>query len=76
MKSYMADSSRTLLIQLKNEQALTLVKQLESLELITILEENVKDAKPKLSTKYRGKMPIEVFSGIQTDQILKQIDGY
>ena len=72
----MTPSDHIIIIQIHNEKAMPLIKQLESLELITILEENVQPAKPTLSTKYRGKLPAEVYSSIQTSQILKQIDGY
>jgi|LauGreDrversion4_2_1035121.scaffolds.fasta_scaffold08137_5 hypothetical protein len=72
----MTPSDHIIIIQIHNEKAMPLIKQLESLELITILEENVQPAKPSLSAKYRGKLPAEVYSSIQTSQILKQIDGY
>ncbi|MFN3445808.1 MAG: hypothetical protein ACK44D_08715 [Bacteroidia bacterium] len=46
-----------LLIEVKSTKALELIHQLENLSLISILEENIALRKPKLSEKYRGKLP-------------------
>lgn len=72
----MAKPEHIIMLQVNHEKAMPLIRQLESLELVTILEENVQPGRPALSSKYRGKMSAEVYSGIQTTQILKQIDGY
>lgn len=72
----MAKSEHTILLQINNDKAIPLIRQLESLDLVKILEENVQSTKPLLSSKYKGKLPSEVYSSIQTSQILKQIDGY
>lgn len=45
---------RTITIELRNERALTLIRELEALQLIRIIPENVSRKKEKLSDKYRG----------------------
>lgn len=44
----------TMLIQLTNQRAVGLLHELEELNLIKVLEENIKPMKTKLSDKYRG----------------------
>ncbi|MVN21711.1 hypothetical protein [Mucilaginibacter arboris] len=44
----------TMLIQLTNQKAAGLLRELEELNLIKVLEENRLDEKTKLSDKYRG----------------------
>lgn len=44
----------TMLIQLTNQKAVGLLRELEELHLIKVLEENILVKKPKLSDKYRG----------------------
>jgi hypothetical protein len=54
-----------LLIEVKSVKALELIHQLENLSLISILEENIALRKPKLSEKYRGKLPYAELKGIK-----------
>lgn len=54
-----------LLIEVKSVKALELIHQLENLSLISILEENIALRKPKLSEKYRGKLPSTELQGIK-----------
>lgn len=58
-------SDNTVLIQLNNPKALAVIKELEALDLIDVLEENIVSEKPKLSEKYRGKLPAYVAEQIQ-----------
>ena len=44
----------TLLIQITNQKALGLLRELEELDLIKVLKGNKKAPKTKLSDKYRG----------------------
>lgn len=44
----------TMLIQLTNQKAAGLLHKLEELHLIKVLKENISEAKPKLSDKYKG----------------------
>lgn len=71
----MNSSEHTMLIQVTSEKALGLLRQLESLELIKVLEENVQHTKPRLSHKYRGKLPSGVIA-VRTNQTIKKLDGY
>lgn len=54
-----------LLIEVKSLKALELIHQLENLSLISILEENVALRKPKLSEKYRSKLPSAELQGVE-----------
>ncbi len=55
----------TLIVQIKSEKAYNLLKSLESLDVIKILE---KDERPsqKLSEKYAGKLPWDVADMLQS----------
>lgn len=44
----------TILIQLTNQKAMGLLHELEELQLIKVLNENLVQARPKLSDKYKG----------------------
>ncbi len=44
----------TMLIQLTNQKAVKLLRELEELHLIKVLKENIVPASPKLSDKYKG----------------------
>ncbi len=44
----------TMLIQLTNQKAAELLRELEELHLIKVLKENIAPDKPKLSDKYKG----------------------
>jgi hypothetical protein len=45
---------KTILIQLTNQKAVKLLRELEKLRLIKVLKENIILTKPKLSEKYKG----------------------
>ena len=44
----------TMLIQLTNQKAAGLLRELEELRLIKVLKENIEPVKTKLSDKYKG----------------------
>jgi hypothetical protein len=44
----------TMLIQLTNQKAARLIRELEELHLIKVLKENIEPANTKLSDKYKG----------------------
>ncbi|MCU0422815.1 MAG: hypothetical protein MUC81_08400 [Bacteroidia bacterium] len=50
----------TMLIHVNNPKALGLLRELEAMGLIAVIEENLPIIKPKLSDKYKGKLPSEV----------------
>jgi len=61
----------TMLIQLTNQKAEGLLKEMEQLHLIKVLDKNIAGAKPKLSDKYRGSISKE--QGEQLNEHIKQI---
>jgi hypothetical protein len=63
--NFMNAPDHVLLIEVKSVKALELIHQLENLSLISILEENIALRKPKLSEKYRGKLPYAELKGIK-----------
>jgi len=63
-------SDNTVLIQLNNPKALAVIKELEALDLIDVLEENIVSEKPKLSDKYRGKLPAYVAEHVTKIELL------
>ena len=44
----------TMLIQLTNQKAAGLIRELEELHLIKVLKENIRPVKTRLSDKYKG----------------------
>lgn len=54
----------TLIIQLTNQKAYKLLKQLEDLHLIRVLKKNVQ-SKHRLSEKYAGKLPADIADELQ-----------
>jgi hypothetical protein len=50
----------TMLIEVLDSKTIGLIRELEKLNLIKVLEESLPDTKPKLSDKYRGKIPLHV----------------
>jgi hypothetical protein len=44
----------TMIIQLTNQKAAGLIRELEELHLIKVLKENIEPVKTKLSEKYKG----------------------
>jgi hypothetical protein len=54
----------TMLIQLTNQKAFKLLRQLEELNLIKVLKENFGEGQ-NLSKKYAGKLPVEVARDMQ-----------
>lgn len=54
----------TLIIQLTNQKAYKLLKQLEDLHLIRVLKKNVQ-SKHRLSEKYAGKLPSDIADELQ-----------
>ncbi len=54
----------TLIIQLTNQKAYKLLKQLEDLHLIRVLKKNIQSTQ-KLSEKYAGKLPADVADQLQ-----------
>lgn len=53
----------TLLIQLTNQKAAGIIRELEELKLIKVLKKNIKPSKVKLSQKYKGamqKQPLDI----------------
>lgn len=44
----------TMIIQLTNQKAAGLIRELEELHLIKVLKENIEPVKTKLSDKYKG----------------------
>lgn len=57
----------TMLIEVIDSKTIGLLRELEKLNLIKVLEENLPDNKPKLSAKYRGKLPIEVADNLKSN---------
>ena len=57
----------TLLIEVTDNRVLGLLKELEKLNLIKVLEENLPDNKPKLSEKYRSKLPVELIDMLKSN---------
>jgi len=49
----------TMIIQLTNQKAAGLIRELEELHLIKVLKENITPAKTKLSEKYKGMISKE-----------------
>lgn len=54
----------TLIIQLTNQKAYKLLKQLEDLHLIRVLKKNIQPSQ-KLSEKYAGKLPADIADELQ-----------
>ncbi|HRY33573.1 MAG TPA: hypothetical protein P5531_11445 [Bacteroidales bacterium] len=54
----------TLIIQLTNQKAYKLLKQLEDLHLIRVLKKNIQSTQ-KLSEKYAGKLPSDIADELQ-----------
>ena len=44
----------TLVIELKNRKAISLLRDMEELDLIKVIKEDISPIKPKLSEKYRN----------------------
>lgn len=49
----------TMIIQLTNQKAAGLIRELEELHLIKVIKENIAPAKTKLSEKYKGMISKE-----------------
>jgi hypothetical protein len=62
----MDNLDNTLLIEVTDSKTIGLIRELEKLNLIKVLEENLPDTKPKLSHKYRGKIPVNVAEQMKT----------
>jgi hypothetical protein len=63
----------TILIQLTNQKAAGLLRELEELNLIKVLKENLEPAKTKLSEKYKGFISKE--DGLELCDHTKQMRG-
>lgn len=61
----------TMLIQLTNQKAVGLLRELEELHLIKVLKENIAPAKTKLSDKYKGIISKE--QGQNLNEHIKQM---
>jgi hypothetical protein len=55
----------TVLVQITNNKAYRLLKDLEDLQIIKLLKNNIKPSQ-KLSKKYAGKLPSDVADELQT----------
>lgn len=55
----------TVLIQIKNRKAHRLLKDLEDMDIITVLKKKVYPSNQKLSEKYAGKLPQKVAEELQ-----------
>ena len=65
----------TLLIQLTNNKAIKLIRELEELHLIKVLKENIMPAKIKLSDKYRGSISKTAGKNL-SDHIMQMRNGW
>ncbi|MEO6001025.1 MAG: hypothetical protein ABIN89_29520 [Chitinophagaceae bacterium] len=61
----------TMLIQLTNQKAAGLLREMEELDLIKVLKENITTIKPKLSDKYKGILSKE--EGQKLNEHIKQM---
>lgn len=55
----------TILVRINDKKAYSLLKDLEKLEVITVLKKRVKNSSPKLSKKYAGKLPEDIADNLQ-----------
>jgi transcriptional antiterminator len=63
--------NNTMLIQITNQKAVGLLRQLEELDLIKVLSENSSSVKTKLSDKYKGVITKE--QGKNLNEHIKQM---
>ncbi len=63
----------TMLIELTNQKAAGLLRELEELNLIRVLEDNTRTSKGKLSEKYRGIITKQ--EGEQLKEHISQMRG-
>ncbi|MEO6683930.1 MAG: hypothetical protein ABIN48_13990 [Ginsengibacter sp.] len=61
----------TMLIQVTNQKAIGLLRELQELHLIKVLKENFAPVKPKLSDKYKGIITKE--QGRKLNEHIKQM---
>ncbi len=59
-----ASYMETVLVQITDAKAYTLLKDLEALNILKVLKES-KEPQQKLSEKYAGKLPVEVADELQ-----------
>ncbi len=55
----------TILVRINDKKAYSLLKDLEKLEVITVLKKRIKKSSPKLSKKYAGKLPDDIADNLQ-----------
>jgi|AntRauTorcE11897_2_1112592.scaffolds.fasta_scaffold45940_2 hypothetical protein len=56
---------KTVLVEIKNEKALALLRNLESMKLLRLLDEDTATPAQNLSDKYAGKLSKEVAEELQ-----------
>ena len=61
----------TILIQVTNQKAMRLLRELEELHLIKVIKENFSQATPRLSDKYKGIISKE--QGQKLNEHIKQM---